>query len=42
VTCTYDQSINSKSRQDDIVRDIVLALAIVVIFGPFALLPFVI
>lgn len=41
MTCTYSQSIESKSRQDDIVRDIVLALAIVVIFGPFALLGFV-
>lgn len=38
MTCTYPQSIELKSRADDIIRDIVLALAVAVIFGPFALL----
>ena len=38
MTCTYPQSIELKSRVDDIIRDIVLAVAVAVIFGPFALL----
>lgn len=38
MTCTYHHSIELKSRTDDIVRDIVLAVAVLVIFGPFALL----
>ena len=40
MTCTYHQSIEIKNRlrTNDLVRDIVLALAVAVIFGPFALL----
>jgi len=40
VTCTYPQSIELKTRTraEGVVRDVVLAIAVVVIFGPFALL----
>lgn len=40
MTCTYPQSIELKtrSRADSVVRDVILAIAVLVIFGPFALL----
>lgn len=40
MTCTYPQSIELKtrSRAEGVVRDVVLAIAVLVIFGPFALL----
>ncbi len=40
MTCTYPQSIDLKarSRAEGVVRDVILAIAVVVIFGPFALL----
>lgn len=40
MTCTYPQSVDLKTRRDaaDLVRDVVLAVAVAVIFGPFALL----
>lgn len=40
MTCTYPQSIELKTRTraEGVVRDVVLAIAVVVMFGPFALL----
>ncbi len=40
MTCTYPQSIelNTRSRAEGVVRDVILAIAVLVIFGPFALL----
>jgi hypothetical protein len=44
VTCTYPQSIELKTRRraKGLVRDAILAIAVVVIFVPFALIPLVI
>lgn len=44
MTCTYPQSIELKARRraEGVVRDIVLAIAVAVIFVPFALIPLVI
>jgi len=44
VTCTYSQPIELKTRRraNGLLRDAILAIAVVVIFVPFALIPLVI